>query len=51
MEISHALAKKQLETVAEVGSHLAKFNVECRDATDRSGWGIVSLAVYSSHNQ
>ncbi|KZV37670.1 hypothetical protein F511_32680 [Dorcoceras hygrometricum] len=39
VEISPSLAKKQLETVGEVGSHLAKFKVECRDAADASGWG------------
>lgn len=39
MEISSALAKKQLETVGEVRSHLSKFRVECRDAADRNGWG------------
>ncbi|CAI9290451.1 unnamed protein product [Lactuca saligna] len=39
VEISSSLAKKQLETVGEVGSHLSKFKVECRDAADRSGWG------------
>ncbi|KAJ9555498.1 hypothetical protein OSB04_010112 [Centaurea solstitialis] len=39
VEISSSLAKKQLETVGEVSSHLSKFKVECRDAADRSGWG------------
>lgn len=39
VEISPSLAKKQLETVGEVHSHLSKFKVECRDAADRSGWG------------
>ncbi|KAA8527932.1 hypothetical protein F0562_035199 [Nyssa sinensis] len=39
VEISSSLAKKQMETVGEVRSHLSKFRVECRDATDRSGWG------------
>ncbi|OVA00095.1 putative S-adenosyl-L-methionine-dependent methyltransferase MidA [Macleaya cordata] len=43
VEISSALAKKQLETVGEVRSHLSKFRVECRDAADRSGWGDVDL--------
>lgn len=43
VEISSALAKKQLETVGEVRSHLSKFSVECRDAADRDGWGIVFL--------
>lgn len=38
VEISSSLAKKQLETVGEVGSHLSKFKVERRDAADRSGW-------------
>jgi hypothetical protein len=28
-----------LETVGEVQSHLSKFTVEHRDATDRTGWG------------
>ncbi|KAL8100004.1 hypothetical protein AgCh_032314 [Apium graveolens] len=46
VEISPALAKKQLETVAEVGSHLSKFNVECRDATDHSGWGTEELPCW-----
>ena len=41
VEISSSLAKKQLETVGEVGSHLSKFKVERRDAADRSGWGII----------
>ncbi|KAK6122817.1 hypothetical protein DH2020_043431 [Rehmannia glutinosa] len=39
VEISSSLAKKQLETVGEVDSHLAKFRVECRDAADPNGWG------------
>lgn len=39
VEISSSLAEKQLETVGEVQSHLSKFTVEHRDATDRSGWG------------
>ncbi|URD83333.1 hypothetical protein MUK42_33157 [Musa troglodytarum] len=39
VEISQSLAKKQLQTVGEVQSHLSKFRVERRDATDRSGWG------------
>ncbi|KAI3880383.1 hypothetical protein MKX03_020864 [Papaver bracteatum] len=39
VEISSSLAKKQLETVGEVRSHLSKYRVECRDAADRSGWG------------
>lgn len=39
MEISSSLAKKQIETVGEVQSHLSKFRVECRDAADQSGWG------------
>ncbi|PIA36023.1 hypothetical protein AQUCO_03400132v1 [Aquilegia coerulea] len=41
VEISSSLAKQQLETVGEVRSHLSKFRVECRDATDPSGWGDV----------
>ncbi|KAL0368601.1 UNVERIFIED_CONTAM: hypothetical protein Scaly_1079000 [Sesamum calycinum] len=40
VEISSSLAKKQLETVAAVDSHLAKFRVECRDAADANGWGL-----------
>lgn len=40
VEISPSLAQKQRETISEVRSHLSKFNVECRDATDRSGWGM-----------
>ncbi|EYU32661.1 hypothetical protein ABFS82_14G034700 [Erythranthe guttata] len=39
VEISPTLAKKQLETVGEVDSHLAKFSVECRDAADPNEWG------------
>ncbi|MFS8005906.1 putative protein arginine methyltransferase NDUFAF7 [Helianthus anomalus] len=39
VEISSSLAKKQMETVGEVSSHLSKFKVECRDAADRAGWG------------
>ncbi|KAI6695833.1 hypothetical protein NL676_023543 [Syzygium grande] len=39
VEISPSLAKIQRETVGEVLSHSSKFRVECRDATDRSGWG------------
>ncbi|KAI8538012.1 hypothetical protein RHMOL_Rhmol09G0067500 [Rhododendron molle] len=39
VEISSSLAKKQLETVGEVHTHLSKFRVECRDAADQSGWG------------
>lgn len=42
VEISSSLAKKQLETVGEVQTHLSKFRVECRDAADQSGWGIDS---------
>ncbi|KAL8486845.1 hypothetical protein ACS0TY_023050 [Phlomoides rotata] len=40
VEISSSLAQKQLETVGEVNSHLAKFKVECRDAADPNGWGL-----------
>ncbi|KAF7132288.1 hypothetical protein RHSIM_Rhsim09G0055700 [Rhododendron simsii] len=40
VEISSSLAKKQLETVGEVHTHLSKFRVECRDAADQSGWGM-----------
>ncbi|KAJ4968198.1 hypothetical protein NE237_014899 [Protea cynaroides] len=43
VEISSSLAEKQMETVGEVRSHLSKFRVECRDATDRTGWGDVNL--------
>ncbi|KAL8217318.1 hypothetical protein R6Q57_024155 [Mikania cordata] len=39
VEISSSLAKKQMETVGEVSSHISKFKVECRDAADRTGWG------------
>ncbi|XP_048139876.1 uncharacterized protein LOC115757213 isoform X4 [Rhodamnia argentea] len=39
VEISPSLAKIQRETVGVVLSHSSKFKVECRDATDRSGWG------------
>ncbi|KAI3440815.1 Protein arginine methyltransferase NDUFAF7 [Psidium guajava] len=39
VEISPSLAKIQRETVGVVDSHSSKFKVECRDATDRSGWG------------
>ncbi|CAA7054080.1 unnamed protein product [Microthlaspi erraticum] len=38
IEISPSLAEIQKETVAQVGSHLSKFRVECRDASDLSGW-------------
>lgn len=41
VEISPSLAKKQMETVGEVRSHLSKFRVECRDATQQIGWGEV----------
>ncbi|KMZ57318.1 hypothetical protein ZOSMA_87G00640 [Zostera marina] len=37
VEVSSALAQKQLETVGEF--HQARYKVECRDALDRSGWG------------
>lgn len=39
VEISPSLAERQLETIGEVRSHLSRYKVECRDATDRSGWG------------
>nr|XP_027120302.1 uncharacterized protein LOC113737246 [Coffea arabica] len=39
IEISSSLAKKQMETVGAVQSHLSRFRVECRDAANRSGWG------------
>ncbi|XP_043707596.1 uncharacterized protein LOC122656955 [Telopea speciosissima] len=42
VEISSSLAKKQMETVGEVRSHLSRYRVECRDATDRTGWGDVN---------
>ncbi|KAI0491318.1 hypothetical protein KFK09_025578 [Dendrobium nobile] len=38
VEISPSLAKRQLETVGEVSSHLYRYRVENRDALDRSGW-------------
>ncbi|XP_022761911.1 protein arginine methyltransferase NDUFAF7 homolog, mitochondrial [Durio zibethinus] len=41
VEISPALAEIQKQTVGEVLSHKSKFKVECRDATDISGWGDV----------
>ncbi|XWS35124.1 hypothetical protein CRYUN_Cryun21dG0099400 [Craigia yunnanensis] len=41
VEICPALAEIQKQTVGEVRSHQSKFKVECRDATDRSGWGHV----------
>ncbi|KAL8172289.1 hypothetical protein V2J09_024093 [Rumex salicifolius] len=41
VEISSSLAEKQLATVGQVSSHLSKFEVEHRDAADRSGWGDV----------
>ncbi|KAK3030149.1 hypothetical protein RJ639_037670 [Escallonia herrerae] len=41
VEISPSLAKKQIETVGEVRSHLSKYRVEHRDAAHRSGWGDV----------
>ncbi|XP_049932905.1 uncharacterized protein LOC116250809 isoform X2 [Nymphaea colorata] len=40
VEISPALAEKQMETIGEVRSHLSHFQVECRDAADRNGWGV-----------
>ncbi|XP_039122185.1 protein arginine methyltransferase NDUFAF7 homolog, mitochondrial isoform X1 [Dioscorea cayenensis subsp. rotundata] len=42
VEISSSLAEKQLETVGEVQSHFSRFKVECRDATDKNGWGHVN---------
>ncbi|CAH9084968.1 unnamed protein product [Cuscuta epithymum] len=42
VEISTALAAKQIETVGGVSSHASKFKVECRDAADWSGWGEVN---------
>lgn len=46
IEISPTLAKIQKETVAQVGSHLSKFRVECRDASDLSGWSEVLSLQY-----
>lgn len=46
IEISPSLAKIQKETVAQVGSHLSKFRVECRDASDLSGWSKVLFVQY-----
>ncbi|URD83336.1 hypothetical protein MUK42_33157 [Musa troglodytarum] len=48
VEISQSLAKKQLQTVGEVQSHLSKFRVERRDATDRSGWGPMWPTLFLS---
>ncbi|KAK6914280.1 Protein arginine methyltransferase NDUFAF7 [Dillenia turbinata] len=50
VEISPSLAKKQLETVGVVGSHLSKFTVECRDAADRCGWGMYLEDILYSNN-
>ena len=54
MEISPALAEIQKQTVGEVRSHQSKFKVECRDATDRSGWGrppsVLHLFEFDFHN-
>lgn len=41
VEISSSLAKRQMETVGDVRSHLSKFKVECRDAAEPSGWGRI----------
>ncbi|XP_057547389.1 uncharacterized protein LOC130825953 isoform X1 [Amaranthus tricolor] len=41
VEISPFLAEKQIETVGQVNSHKSRFMVECRDASDRNGWGDV----------
>ncbi|ERN01817.1 hypothetical protein AMTR_s00089p00047210 [Amborella trichopoda] len=41
VEISPALARKQLETISEVSSQSQRFGVECRDAADKIGWGKV----------
>ncbi|KAG0484870.1 hypothetical protein HPP92_008949 [Vanilla planifolia] len=38
VEISPSLAKRQLETVGEVSTHLDRYKVEQRDALDKSGW-------------
>lgn len=46
IEISPSLAEIQKETVAQVGSHLSKFRVECRDASDLSGWSKVLSLQY-----
>jgi hypothetical protein len=45
VEISSSLAEKQLKTVGEVQSHLSKFTVEHRDATNRPGWGKIFPAI------
>lgn len=41
VEISPFLAEKQIETVGQVNSHKSRFMVECRDASDRNGWGVL----------
>lgn len=41
VEISSSLAKKQMETVGAVRSHLSKFRVECHDAADKNAWGSI----------
>lgn len=41
VEISPSLAEIQKETVGQVSSHSSKFRVECRDAADRGGWGML----------
>ena len=43
MEISPTLAEHQKETVGQVQSHKSRFSVECRDAADRDGWGVLSF--------
>ena len=48
VEISPSLAEVQRETVGQVQSHLSKFKVECRDASERTGWG--GFLLYSSWN-
>jgi hypothetical protein len=48
IEISPSLAKIQKETVAQVGSHLSKFRVECRDASDLAGWSKVLFVQHKA---
>ncbi|CAM6121675.1 unnamed protein product [Calypogeia fissa] len=45
VEISGALAKKQYEKVVEGDSRRKQFRVECRNASDRSGWGAVDRGL------
>lgn len=41
VEISNALASKQVKSVHAVRSHKSRFLVECRNACSQSGWGEV----------